>query len=63
MTWKQGTIKLAAAQRIFKQFDIQRKELDGKPVGYTARTHANGEIFDTSLTALCERIVENLVVS
>ena len=61
MTWAKGTIKLTAAQRIFKQFDIQEELLGDKVVGYSAQISKNGHMTDVSLTALCERIVENLV--
>lgn len=63
--WKKGTIKLAAAQNIFPQFDIKSipSEIDpDKPIGYSATMPTNGKtIKKTGLTDLCVEIVELLV--
>ncbi len=66
MTWKKGTIKLAAAQAIFHQFDIQpiMSEIDpSKPIGYSALIpgHEN-RIKSTGLTDLCTVVVEKLTL-
>ncbi|EKU99713.1 hypothetical protein Lepto7375DRAFT_1781 [Leptolyngbya sp. PCC 7375] len=61
MAWAKGTIKLQAAKRIFKQFNIKEEKLGDKVVGYSAQINQS-PITDTSLTNLCERIVETLLV-
>lgn len=37
MAWVKGTIKLQAAKRIFKQFNIKEEKLGDKVIGYSAR--------------------------
>lgn len=62
MAWRKGTIKLAAAQEIFSEFNIRplTSPVDNeKVVGYSAVVEGN-ELKDEGLTSLCKRIVEVL---
>jgi hypothetical protein len=52
MGFPTGTIRLAAAQIIFAECDIQEIKLNGKTVGYRA-AHNGLELQDFSLTGLC----------
>ncbi len=52
MAWVKGSITLAAAHRIFPQFDITQIVIGNKSV-YRASI-ANQLVFNDSLTSLCE---------
>ena len=54
------SIKLAVAQHIFPQLDIQPHEISGKVAYYSAQLNGT-QIEDQGLTNLCRRIVEILM--